>query len=176
LPIRRPSLLLLLFAAVLLSAGPAAGQPIPPVATTDSVDSPEPEFSPRGAFFRSLVLPGWGQAYVGSPGRGAVYFALAGSSAWMAYVARRQQADARAQQAWLRESGQIEQTDETGIFVARAQQFEDWTALSIFLFFFAGADAYVAAYLADFDERMGVVPSVDGSLQFRASVPLSWPR
>jgi hypothetical protein len=93
----------------------------------------------------------------------------------MAYVARRQQADARAQQAWLRDSGQIEPGDETGIFVARSQQFEDWTALAVFLFFFAGADAYVAAYLADFDERMGVTPGADGSLQFRASIPVSWP-
>jgi hypothetical protein len=168
-----------LAAVLLLSAGTLSAQRSPEVTAVDTAsvaDQAEPLYSPRGAFFRSLLLPGWGQVYVDAPGRGAVYFALASTSLWMSYVSRRQLADAREQQAFLRDTGQLEPTDETGLYEARAQQFEDWAALSIFLFFFAGADAYVSAYLADFDERVGVQAGAEGSLQFRASVPVGSPR
>ncbi|MDR0786957.1 MAG: DUF5683 domain-containing protein [Gemmatimonadota bacterium] len=130
-------------------------------------------FSPRGAFLRSLVLPGWGQSYVGAPGRGAVYFALASATGWMAYTAHRQKSDAIAQRDWLRGSGAIGFDDETVLTSARSQQFEDWTALTVFLFLFAGADAYVSAYLSDFDERIGITPDRNGAVQIRATLPLS---
>lgn len=137
-----------------------------------------PPVSPRGAFLRSLVLPGWGQAYVGSPSRGAVYFAMASGSVWMSYVARRQLQDARQQQDWLRSAPGLDfdPTIDSEFVQARARHFEDWVALSLFLFFFSGADAYVAAYLADFDERMGVRPGADGSLRFEARLPVGGPR
>lgn len=165
------------FAAALIGVlcHPAAAQTTP-AATADTTNASGAPVSPRGAFFRSVVLPGWGQSYVGSPGRGAVYFTLAGASGWMAWVARGQRQDALEQQAWLRETGAIGPTDRTGLVEARSQQFEDWIALTVFFFFAAGADAYVAAYLSDFDERMGVTPGSDGSLQIRATFPLEWPR
>ncbi len=146
------------------------------MAVEDTTEVARSPYSPRGAFFRSLVLPGWGQSYVGAAGRGAVYFSLAGGSAWMAWVARGQRQDALDQQAWLRETGAIAPTDRTGLVEARSQQVEDWVALTVFFFFAAGADAYVAAYLSDFDERMGVTPGSDGSFQIRATIPVQWPR
>jgi len=165
----------LLFVWMLAAIAHPTSAQLPEAAPTPgSAAVDELSVSPRGAFFRSLVFPGWGQVYVGSPGRGAVYFSLASSSLWMSYVARRQQGFAKSQQEWLRETGELEPDDETGLYVARTQQFEDWTALTVFLFFFAGADAYVSAYLSDFDERMGVVPGRDGSLEFRASIAPSW--
>ncbi|MEX2571624.1 MAG: DUF5683 domain-containing protein [Gemmatimonadota bacterium] len=148
----------------MLFATPGLAQQQPP----DPEGAPDPPFSPRGAFLRSVVLPGWGQAYVGAPGRGAVYFGLAGGSIWMSYVAKRQLESARDEQAWLRDSGQIEPDAETPFAFARAQHFEDWAALSVFLMFLAGADAYVAAYLSDFDERIGVMPEAGGGLRFEA--------
>lgn len=166
-----PVLAAVLFASSCRSA--AAQTILPPPADPDSSQT---RVSPRGAFFRSLVLPGWGQSYVGAPGRGAVYFTLAGASGWMALSAHNQRADALEQQAWLRETSVIAPGDRTGLVEARSQQFEDWIALTIFFFFAAGADAYVAAYLSDFDERMGVTPGADGSLQIRASFPVEWPR
>ncbi len=162
---------------ILLLIGGSLSAQTPVVLAADTVTPPavdEPRYSPRGAFFRSLMLPGWGQSYVGSPGRGAVYFALAGSSGWMAYVAHRQRSDALDQQAWLRESGAIDPDYETTLVRSRSQQFEDWTALTVFLFFFAGADAYVSAYLSDFDERIGVTPAPDGGMRIRATVPVTW--
>ena len=133
--------------------------------------------SPRGAFLRSLVLPGWGQAYVGAHTRGAVYFSLVGGSLWMTYVARRQLEDARAEQEHLRAAGILPDDEgDSGFVEARGRHFEDWVALSVFLMFFSGADAYVAAYLADFDERIGVWPGPEGTVQLRVDLPLQWPR
>jgi hypothetical protein len=159
--------------AVLLAmlAVPASAQQIPAGSPMPQED-PELEISPRSAFLRSLVLPGWGQAYAGAPGRGAVYFSLAGGSVWMAHVARRQLQDARREQEWLREIGQLAPDGETEFAIARARHFEDWAALSLFLFFLSGADAYVAAHLADFEDRIGVLPSPEGAVQFRATLPV----
>lgn len=146
-------------------------QAVPTSAAADSL-SPEPPYSPRGAFFRSMILPGWGQAYVGAPGRGAVYFGLASGSFVMSYVARRQLLDARTEQEWLRASGAIGLDEDTEFVLARERHFEDWAALTIFLTFLAGADAYVSAYLSDFDERIGVVPDAEGNPRFQLTVPL----
>jgi Family of unknown function (DUF5683) len=67
---------------------PAAAQeppppPPPPVVDSLPADSLDDSISPRSAFLRSLVVPGWGQASVGSYGRGAVFFALQGASHYM---------------------------------------------------------------------------------------------
>jgi hypothetical protein len=86
----------------------------------------------------------------------------------MAYVSRRQLLDARREQAWLRETGTLEPAEETDFAIARARHFEDWAALSVFLFFLSGADAYVAAYLADFDERIEIGSTGDGGVRLRA--------
>ena len=156
------------------SAPTLSGQvpPPPPPTVEEAAEEAGPPYSPRGAFFRSLVLPGWGQAYVDAPARGAVYFSLASGSVWMAWVARRQLSDARREQYWMRQTGEIGPTDETNIAVSREQQFEDWAALSVFLFFFAGADAYVSAYLLDFGERIGVQPGADGQLRIQTMIPV----
>jgi Family of unknown function (DUF5683) len=159
---------------VLLAAPSLHGQQ-PPVAQPDSLEFEGPPVSPRGAFLRSLVLPGWGQAHVGAYGRGAVYFTLAGGSFWMTYVARRELEDARLQQDRLREAG-LDDDEDTEFVQARARHFEDWAALSIFLMFFSGADAYVAAYLSDFDERIGVRRGPAGDLRLQVDLPLHAPR
>jgi hypothetical protein len=94
----------------------------------------------------------------------------------MSYVSRRQLLDARRARGWLIATGQIEAGEDTDFAIARARHFEDWAALSIFLFFLAGADAYVAAYLADFDERIEVRPGPDRSLRFDFRIPIGVPR
>lgn len=176
--ITRLSILLTVGFALLHMVGAASDvnaqipTPPPPAEAGESIDPISTLYSPRGAFFRSLILPGWGQAYVGAPVRGAVYFTLASGGVWMSYVARRQLADARREQYWLRRSGEIGPTDETDIVLSREQQFEDWAALSLFIFFFAGADAYVSAYLADFSERVGVRSGAEGELRLEVTLPI----
>lgn len=80
----RRGLVIGLFAVGALgAAAPAAGQKFPAEAldsiAADTLRGP----SPGGAFFRSIAVPGWGQASVGSYGRGAVWFAIQSASWYM---------------------------------------------------------------------------------------------
>jgi hypothetical protein len=159
--------------ALLLGSGALAPSMLraqAPPAAADTVAA-EPAISPRGAFLRSMIVPGWGQAYVGAPGRGAVYFALETGSLWMLHRSRLQLRDARERQSWLRETGQLQPTQVDPLVESREDQLEDWVTLSVFFLFFAGADAFVAAYLADFDEHVGVRPMPGGGVQLEVRVP-----
>ncbi|HEU4455691.1 MAG TPA: DUF5683 domain-containing protein, partial [Longimicrobium sp.] len=128
--------------------------------------------SPGGAFIRSLVLPGWGQSSIGAPGRGAVYFALEAGSLWMVYKSDRKLQEANERDRILREQGQLQEGQASGLTRDRRAQREDWITLSIFWLFFSGADAFVAAHLRDFDEHVGVEPSPSGGMRLQASVPI----
>lgn len=153
----------------------------------DTVD-PTPGVSAAGAFVRSLVLPGWGQAYVGAPGRGAVYFIMEAGSSWMAYKSWRQLREARELEAWLksprflslvkqgREVPGIGADGELDLVESREQQLEDWLAISIFLLLFSGADAYVTAQLADFEEHLGVRPAPGGGARLEVRLPIGGAR
>ena len=163
----------LLFVLV-CAATPLKAQAVParPDSTPADTSAAPTGISPRGAFLRSLVVPGWGQSLVGAPARGAAYFALESVSLWMTLRADRRLADARAQQAFLRQTGVLAADQRMGLVGAREQQREDWITLSIFWLFFSGADAFVAAHLRDFNEHVGVRASAEGTLRIDATVPL----
>ncbi len=156
----------------------AAQEPTPP--DTVVADTVPPDLglsrSPRGAFIRSLIVPGWGQAWVGAPGRGGVYFAMEIGSLWMVYKSAQKLREARLAQAWLRESGQLQPNQTSPVVQSREEQREDWITVAVFLLLFSGLDAYVSAHLADFDERIGVAPTADGGLRLQATVPVGRPR
>jgi len=118
--------------------------------------------SPMGAFFRSLVLPGWGQAAVDQPVRGAFYFAMEAGSLWMLFSTNAKlEAARRAGNEHLAE--------------LRSDQREDWIVLAVFWALFSGVDAWVSAHLWDFEGA--VVPPPDGSagVAVRYSVPVRVP-
>jgi hypothetical protein len=144
---------------------------LPARADTAAADSAR-RVSPKGAFVRSLVLPGWGQSAVGNPGRGAIYFALETGSLWMVYKSHRKLAFARRNQEYLREVGELEEDQQSGLVNSREEQLEDWITLSGFLLLFNAADAFVSAHLVDFDERIGVVPGRGGGAGLQLSVPV----
>lgn len=149
-------------------------RPLPPAAAradTAAADSVR-RVSPKGAFVRSLVLPGWGQSAVGSPGRGAVYFTLETASLWMVYKSHRKLHFARRNQDYLREVGELEEDQQSGLVNSREEQLEDWITLSGFLLLFNAADAFVSAHLVDFDERIGVVPGRRGGAEINVSLPV----
>jgi hypothetical protein len=128
--------------------------------------------SPRSAFLRSLVLPGWGQSSIGAPGRGAVYFALESGSLWMVYKSGQKLQEAKELERVMHADGTLDPTRTLGLVKARRNEREDWITLSVFWFFFSGADAYVAAHLRDFDEHVDVQPGPQGGAQLRVNVPL----
>ena len=95
---------------------------------------------PMGAFLRSLVLPGWGQAATGRHMAGAVFATWEGVTAMMTLKAQ-------AELRYLRESGSTN-------VPAKHQEVQDWLVLWIFNHLFSGAEAFVAAHLADFPKDL----------------------
>lgn len=166
-----------LLAAQQVPTPPAPAPAVAPTETATDTLARGPYRSPRGAFIRSVVLPGWGQAWVGAPGRGSVYFAMEAGSAWMFFKTQSRLTDARRRFEYL-ESIQTVGADTTALHQARtlvksrAKQRESWIALGVFLLFFSGADAYVAAQLADFEERIALEPRPEGGLNIGATIPV----
>jgi hypothetical protein len=169
-PVIRLVIVLLLTCFVTFSAG--AQEPVEPPVQQPVASADTAVISARGALVRSLVLPGWGQTYVGAPGRGAIYFAAEAGSLWMVYKARQQLRAARVLERHLLDTGVLPADQRLDLVLSRQAQQEDWITLAIFLLFFSGADAYVAAQLADFDERFGVRQSASGGVQLEARVPV----
>jgi hypothetical protein len=164
-------LLLVLLLVLLASAKGAAAQvPSAGAAPADTLTADSTPFSASGALLRSFLLPGWGQAYVGAHGRGALYFALEAGSLWMVYKSNRALADARELESYRREIGALGENERLSIAESRAQQVEDWITLSVFWALFAGADAYVSAQLADFVGHVGAEPGPQGELRLQMNV------
>ena len=110
---------------------------------------------PMGAFWRSLLLPGWGQAVTDRHMTGAAFAAWEGVTAMMTL---------KAQQ----EVNYFKSIGSANVRLKR-QEVQDWLVLWIFNHLFAGAEAYVSAHLRDFppDLKMRAVPGGVG-----ISIPL----
>lgn len=190
-----------LVVAVLVSVADVTAQDVP----TPPPNAPTPDLvlgrpaldppSPGGAFLRSLAVPGWGHAAIGSYGRGAFYVA-AEAGTWYALIRTRMRLNEARDRASLRERNlragleregvtdpiEIEQRldadarlqDVRGLVESRESQQEDWVALGIFLMLLSGADAYVSAHLANFPDPIdvGVVPGTAGGVELAVRVPV----
>ncbi len=125
-----------------------------------------------------MMLPGWGQATAGSPGRGAFYFTVQSISLWMILKTdklvgsasdildmRRLDASERLMGDPLVDPIDLPTLLEADLSVLsalelkeiRRQQREDWIAFSVFFLLLGGADAFVTAHLADFPEPLETV-------------------
>lgn len=126
--------------------------------TAAAPQAPDTALKPLSAFWRSLVLPGWGQAATGRHVTGAAFVAWEGVAAMMAIKAQ-QEAN------YLKEMG-------SGTLRAKRQEVQDWIVLWVFNHLFSGAEAYVASHLRDFPEdlRIQAVPGGIG-----VAVPLPRP-
>ena len=145
--------------------------------------------SAGGAFVRSMVLPGWGQAAAGSPGRGVFYFAVQSVTMWMILkttktvgsasdilAMRRVDATERLMADPLVDPVELPTLLEADLGVVdalqlqeiRRQQREDWIAFAVFFLLLGGADAFVTAHLADFPEPLEAVirPLPDMGVEF----------
>jgi hypothetical protein len=152
--------------------------------------------SPRGAFIRSLLVPGWGHAAADAPGRAAFYVAAQGGTYWMlakslirrGSAVRYRDAEFDLVAAELRASGmtnpdsvqlragndaRVERWDE--LVEIRGDQVEDWLALGIFLSLLGATDALVAAHMADFPEPLTIRVTPAGSPGRGWSLGLSLP-
>jgi len=133
--------------------------------------------SPAGAFARSALIPGWGHVATGSFARGGFYVTAQSGSLWMLWKSSQRRREANA---LLRVERRVVEsrlgfegvTDPEALLLAveadpgvqywtdlvevRGQQVEDWVAVSVFLVLLGAADAFVAAHLMDFPERLSL--------------------
>jgi hypothetical protein len=128
---------------------PAAGAQLPlltppPQDSTradDTVKVPpfriQPPVSPLGAFGRSMLIPGWGQAALGRRGTGAFFVFWEGVTLAMTIKSVHQLSYLEA----INDSARIE---------SKKQEIQDWAVLVAFNHLVAGAEAFVSAYLWDF--------------------------
>jgi hypothetical protein len=113
--------------------------------------------SPLGAFWRSFLIPGWGQARLNRKLTGGIFVAWEGVTLGMSIKTRREL-------SYLRRTGSSRGD-------AKRQEHEDWLVLLAFNHLLAGLEAYVSAHLADFpgDLRIEAVP---GGVGAGVSLPL----
>jgi hypothetical protein len=113
--------------------------------------------SPLNAFWRSFLIPGWGQAGLNRKLTGGLFLAWEGVTLGMSLKTRREL-------AFLRRTNSARAND-------KRQEHEDWLVLLGFNHLFAGLEAYVSAHLADFpgDLRFQAVP---GGVGAAFSIPI----
>ena len=119
----------------------------------DSVLLAGPPIRPKTALFRSLLIPGWGQASLDRGTAGATYFALeAGSIAMLIFAKKELAAAKRAARdsTFVADSLPLGPPPElAGRVRVRRTQVQDWAALIFFTHLFSAADAFVSAHLWD---------------------------
>ena len=97
---------------------------------------------PMGAFLRSFLLPGWGQAATDRPMTGAAFVAWEGITAMMTFKAQG-------------EANYFKEIHSKNLRLKR-QEVQDWLVLWIFNHLFSAAEAYVSAHLRDFPPDLKV--------------------
>lgn len=151
--------------------------------------------TPRGAFLRSLVLPGWGHTEVGSYVRGGFYVATQAATGFMLIKTQTRLSRARTRLDLMEEvvrerlvasgvddpetleasvESDPEVSDLQALVDTRSEQREDWIALGIFFLFLGGADAYVSAHLADFPAAVEIEGTPEGGMEVEISIPTSF--
>jgi hypothetical protein len=149
------SLLALLGAApARLAAQDSTAAPAPSAAP----DSTANRLSPMGAFWRSFLLPGWGQARLRRKLTAGIFIAWEGTTLGMSLKTRHEL-------AYLRRTNSGRAED-------KRREHEDWIVLLAFNHVLAGLEAYVSGHLSDFpgDLQLQAVPGGVGaavSLPFR---------
>ena len=113
--------------------------------------------SPINAFWRSFLLPGWGQARLNRKLTGGLFIAWEGVTLGMSLKTRHEL-------AYLRRTNSGRADD-------KRREHEDWIVLLAFNHLFAGLEAYVGAHLADFPGDLNI-QAVPGGVGASVSLPI----
>ena len=95
-----------------------------------------------GAFFRSLAVPGWGQAKLDRRLTGGIFLAFEGIALGMAIKADREL-------SYLKSRGESDEAIDN-----KRQEREDWITLVVFNHLFAALDGFVGSHLYDFPDEL----------------------
>jgi hypothetical protein len=158
--------------------------------------------TPGKAFYRSLLIPGWGQASVGAYVRGGTFFALQSASAYMLLKTMSRLADAQdmePRRVAVATDSLLELSRETpadsirlsdpvrfqaavdsapgvrqvrNLIETRKQQRQDWITYTLVFTLASGVDAFVAAHLANFPGSIDATPRVGGGANLEVRLPL----
>lgn len=165
---RRP---LRIWAALALAAAPARAQDstaaVPAAAApesaavaarADTLAAIRAPVSPMGAFWRSLLIPGWGQAKTGRRTAAAIFLGFEGVALGMT----------------LTTSSQLNHMKETGSgsVESKSQQREDWLVLLGVNHLLSAMEAYVSAHLWDFPGDLSVQAAPGGGVAGGVSLPM----
>ena len=149
--------------ALSLAAIPAAAHAQDPVAVDSAVPPPIEAadtlvrpISPMGAFWRSVLMPGWGQARLNRKLTGGIFVGWEGVTLGMSLKTRHEL-------GYLRRINSVRAEN-------KRREHEDWIVLLVFNHLFAGLEAYVSAHLADFPEDLHL-QAVPGGVGASVSVP-----
>src|SRR3954466_4373266 len=123
--------------------------PAPAPARTDSLT--RRYISPSGALWRSLLLPGWGQARLNRKLTAGLFIAWEGVTLGMSLKTLQEL-------EYLRRTNSARADD-------KRQEHEDWVVLLGFNHVLAGLEAYISAHLADFpgDLHLEALPGGAGA-------------
>ena len=119
-----------------------------------------PPVTAMGAFWRSLLIPGWGQARTGRRTAAAFFVAVEGVTLGMSITTSSQ---LRYQQVTNPENVD-----------AKSQQREDWLVLLGVNHLLSAMEAYVSAHLWDFPGDL-TIQAVPGGVAGSVSVPVRLP-
>lgn len=125
----------------------------------DSVPTIKPPVTPMGAFWRSLLIPGWGQARLGRKTAGAFFLAAEGVTLGMTL-------SASSQLRYLEETG--------GDTEGKSEQRDDWLVLLGVNHLLAAMEAYVSAHLWDFPGDLSIQAAPSG-VAGAVSLPVRFP-
>jgi hypothetical protein len=134
---------------------PADTEPVPLHRTLG--DSLALRTSPMNAFWRSFLLPGWGQAKLGRKLTGAIFVAWEGATLGMSLKTRHEL-------AYLRRTNSARAED-------KRREHEDWIVLLAFNHLLAGLEAYVSGHLSDFPADLHL-QAVPGGVGGSVSIPI----
>ena len=147
---------LLLALALLGTAVPVhlPGQGTTPAASDSTPRRPRP-FS---YFFRSLAVPGWGQASLDRKLTGGIFVAFEGIALGMTLKANT-------------ELGYLQEIHSDLVTAKRAER-QDWIVLMVMNHLFSALEAYVSANLFDFPADLGVRSLPAGRTGFGITIPV----
>ncbi|MDF3052939.1 MAG: hypothetical protein K0S19_1044, partial [Geminicoccaceae bacterium] len=129
-----------------LGARQAASSPRSPATPPDTAQ--RRSISPMGALWRSLLIPGWGQARLNRKLTGGIFVAWEGVTLGMSLKTRHEL-------EYLRRNNSPRGD-------AKRQEHEDWLVLLAFNHLLSGLEAYVSAHLTDFPGDLQVEALPDG--------------
>lgn len=116
--------------------------------------------SPMNAFWRSFLLPGWGQAKLNRKLTAGIFIGWEGTTLAMSLKTRHEL-------AYLRRTNSARADD-------KRREHEDWLVLLAFNHLFSGLEAYVSGHLTDFPGDLHV-EALPGGVGAGVSLPVRVP-